>query len=101
MILFDIRFPDQLERVLAASKDILEYCIAVGGSITGEHGVGSGKRDLMPALFTEEDLDVMVSLRNAFNGDDVLNPEKMFPTPRMCREISGPARHPVLAQEGM
>ena len=101
LILFDMRFPDQLERVLAASKDILEYCIAVGGSITGEHGVGSEKRDLMPALFTEQDLDVMVSLRNAFNGDSVLNPEKMFPTPRMCREIAGPARNPVLAQEGM
>ena len=59
------------------------------------------KRELMPVLFTEQDLDVMVSLRNAFNGNDVLNPQKLFPTPRMCREISGPARNPVLAQEGL
>src|SRR5208283_970611 len=101
LILFDIRNADQLERALAASKDILEYCIKVGGSITGEHGVGMEKRDLMPVLFTEQDLDVMVSLRNAFNRDNVLNPQKLFPTPRMCREISGPARNPVLAREGL
>jgi len=101
LILFDIRFPDQLERALAASKDILEYCIAVGGSITGEHGVGMEKRDLMPVLFTEEDLDVMASLRSAFNSENLLNPDKLLPTPRMCREISGAARNPVLVQEGM
>ncbi len=101
LILFDIRYADQLERALAASKEILEWCISAGGSITGEHGVGMEKRDLMPVLFTEQDLDVMVSLRNSFNRDNVLNPEKLFPTPRMCREISGPARNPVLAQEGM
>ena len=101
LILFDIRYADQSERALAASKDILEYCIKVGGSITGEHGVGMEKRDLMPVLFTEQDLDVMVSLRNAFNRDNVLNPQKLFPTPRMCREISGPARNPVLAREGL
>ena len=45
------------------------------------------KRDLMPLLFTDEDLDVMISLRNAFNGGGILNPQKIFPTPRMCREI--------------
>ncbi len=101
LILFDIRFADQLERTLAASTDILEYCIAVGGSITGEHGVGMEKRDLMATLFTDQDLDVMVGLRNSFNRDNVLNPEKLFPTPRMCREITGPAQNPVLAQEGL
>ncbi len=73
----------------------------MGGSITGEHGVGMEKRDLMPLLFTEEDLDVMTSLRNAFNGDEVLNPDKMLPMPRMCREIRGPSRNAVLAREGM
>jgi glycolate oxidase len=59
------------------------------------------KRDLMSRLFTEEDLDVMISLRNAFNGRDILNPQKIFPTPRMCREISGPSQNPVLMQEGL
>ena len=79
----------------------MQYCIDVGGSITGEHGVGLEKRDMMPLLFTEEDLDIMISLRNAFNGDELLNPDKMLPVPRMCREISGPSRNAVLAQEGM
>jgi glycolate oxidase len=57
--------------VLAASRDILQYCIDVGGSITGEHGVGMEKRDMMRQLFTDEELGVMISLRNAFNGDEV------------------------------
>jgi len=101
LILFDMRDADQFERVLCASRDILQYCIDVGGSITGEHGVGMEKRDMMCQLFTNEELDVMASLRNQFNGDEILNPEKMLPTPRMCREISGASRNPVLAQEGM
>ena len=86
---------------MAASKDILQYCIDVGGSITGEHGVGLEKRDVMPLLFTEEDLAIMTDLRNAFNGDEVLNPGKMLPTPRMCREIAGRSRNAILAQEGL
>jgi glycolate oxidase len=101
LILFDIRDTAQFERVLAASRDILQYCISVGGSITGEHGIGIEKRDLMPLLFTGEDLDIMLSLRNAFNGAGVLNPDKMLPVPRTCRELSGPSRNPVLAQEGL
>ena len=101
LILFDARDAAQFERVLAASHDILQYCIDAGGSITGEHGVGIEKRDMMSHLFTEEELGIMISLRNAFNGEEKLNPEKMLPAPRMCREITGPSRHPVLAQEGM
>jgi glycolate oxidase len=101
LILFDMRNAEQFERVLAASYDILQYCIDVGGSITGEHGVGMEKRDMMRRLFTDEELDVMISLRNAFNGDEVLNPEKMLPMPRMCREIMGASQNAVLAREGM
>ena len=101
LIMFDGRDQAQFEHVLEASEDILQYCIDVGGSITGEHGVGSEKRDMMPHLFTEEELDVMTSLRNAFNGDGVLNPEKLLPAPRMCREVKGPSSNPILAQEGM
>ena len=101
LILFDMRDADQLRRAMSAGAEILEWCIHAGGSITGEHGVGMEKRDLMPLLFTEIDLDVMISLRNAFNREDLLNPQKLFPTPRMCREISGPARNPVLVQEGL
>jgi glycolate oxidase len=101
LILFDMRNAEQYERVLAASGEILQYCIDVGGSITGEHGVGMEKRDMMRQLFTDEELGVMISLRNAFNGDEVLNPEKMLPMPRMCREIMGASQNAVLAQEGM
>ncbi len=101
LILFDRRDEAQFERVQLASRDILQYCVDVGGSITGEHGVGLEKRDMMPLLFTEEDLDIMIGLRNAFNANAVLNPDKMLPMPRMCREISGPSSNPVLAQEGM
>jgi glycolate oxidase len=101
LILFDMRDHDQFERTLAASRDILQYCIDVGGSITGEHGVGMEKRDMMRQLFTDEELDVMISLRKAFNGDEVLNPEKMLPMPRMCREIVGASQNAILAREGM
>jgi glycolate oxidase len=101
LILFDPRDPAQLELVQQAGRDILEYCVSVGGSITGEHGVGLEKRDLMPLLFTDEDLDVMLSLHNAFNAAGVLNPGKLFPTTRVCAETRGPTRNAVLAAEGM
>jgi len=101
LILFDPRDPAQLEMVQAASTEILERCVSMGGSITGEHGVGLEKRNLMPLLFTADDLDVMLSLHNVFNAGNVLNPGKLFPTTRMCRETTGPSNHPVLAAEGM
>ena len=101
LILFDPRDPAQLELVQVAGAEILEYCVSVGGSITGEHGVGLEKRNLMPLLFTDEDLDVMLSLHNAFNAAGVLNPGKLFPTTRMCAETRGRSTNPVLAAEGM
>ncbi len=101
LILFDARVPGELQKVERAGREILQYCIDAGGSITGEHGVGIEKRDLMPLLFSNDDLDVMLSLRNAFNPDSVLNPAKIFPTTRTCVETRGPAFNPVLVQEGM
>jgi glycolate oxidase len=101
LILFDGRDPNQLHMVEEAGREILTWCINAGGSITGEHGVGVEKRDLMPLLFSNDDLDVMLSLHNAFNPKSVLNPAKVFPTNRTCMETRGPAKHPVLAQEGM
>jgi glycolate oxidase len=101
LILFDPRDPAQLDMVQAAGAEILECCVSMGGSITGEHGVGLEKRNLMPLLFTNDDLGVMLSLRNAFNAAGVLNPGKLFPTTRMCRETSGPSTNPVLVAEGM
>jgi glycolate oxidase len=89
LILFDIRDPDQTRRAIEAGNEILEYCISVGGSITGEHGVGMEKQDLMCRLFAEPDLAVMRRLREAFNPDGLLNPEKLLPSTKSCRELVG------------
>ena len=83
-----MRDPDQVERTHQAGKMILQYCIDAGGTITGEHGVGMEKNELMPLLFTQDDLEVMKRLRDAFNPNSVLNPQKVFPMPRSCRETN-------------
>ncbi|HLJ86316.1 MAG TPA: FAD-linked oxidase C-terminal domain-containing protein [Candidatus Angelobacter sp.] len=90
LILFDGRDARQTEDSRKVGKEIMSYCLSVGGSITGEHGVGSEKKNLMPCMFTEDDLDVMVRLRNVFNPDSLLNPQKVIPETRICREITGP-----------
>jgi glycolate oxidase len=80
----------QTEAAHNAAKEIMACCLKFGGSITGEHGVGSEKINLMPLMFTEDDLEVMIRLRNAYNPDSILNPQKMIPDLRICREITGP-----------
>jgi glycolate oxidase len=90
LILFDARDPVQKENSKKAAKEIMACCLNFGGSITGEHGVGMEKMNLMPAMFTEDDLEIMVRLRNAFNPESILNPQKMIPDLRYCREITGP-----------
>ncbi len=95
-ILFDPRDPEQVRRTHEAGSEILQYCIEVGGSITGEHGVGMEKNEMMPLLFTGDDLNVMQRLHDAFNPRNLLNPGKVFPTSRSCRETRE-SRHPALA----
>jgi glycolate oxidase len=90
LILFDARDQQQAADSRKASHEIMDFVLKLGGSITGEHGVGSEKIDLMPFMFTEHDLEVMVRLRNVFNPDSLLNPHKVIPETRMCREITGP-----------
>jgi len=90
LILFDARDPQQTADSRKASHEIMDFVLKLGGSITGEHGVGSEKIDLMPFMFTEDDLNTMVRLRNVFNPDSLLNPHKIIPETRMCREITGP-----------
>src|SRR3954464_14389206 len=97
LILFDARDAEQTQRTLAAGREILEFCISVGGSITGEHGVGMEKQDLMCTLFTDSELEVMRRLRNCFNPDSLLNPQKMLPSMRTCREAFAPGHHSVEA----
>lgn len=73
--------------MLAASDEIIQFCIDMGGSITGEHGVGMEKDRLMPMMFTESELEVMRRIREAFNPGGLLNPEKIFPSKKGCGEI--------------
>jgi glycolate oxidase subunit GlcD len=91
-ISFDRRNPEELERVVAAGAEILELCVAAGGVITGEHGIGSEKRDFMGLLFGESDLTAMRHVRDAFDPDGVCNPGKIFPTTRFCAESDPKAR---------
>jgi glycolate oxidase len=90
LILFDARDEQQTRRTLEAGREILEFCISVGGSITGEHGVGMEKQDLMSSLFSDSELEVMARLRRCFNPDSVLNPQKLLPSARACRETVMP-----------
>jgi glycolate oxidase len=87
IILFNPRVPGDLEKARAAGVEILEHCIRVGGSITGEHGVGMEKNELMGKLFSDESLNMMRSLKMAFDPDGILNPGKVLPTGRGCLEI--------------
>ena len=96
ILLFDERDADQVRRVLSASHEILEECIAVGGSVTGEHGIGVEKLDFMPKLFTPEDLGMMLRLRAAFNPDGRCSPRKMLPTAGACIEPSKASRRAAL-----
>lgn len=96
LILFDSRDPGQTQRTLDAGREILEFCIGVGGSITGEHGVGMEKDDLMCTLFSDSELEVMKRLRSCFNPDSRLNPQKILPSVRTCREAVAPG-HASLA----
>jgi glycolate oxidase subunit GlcD len=91
-ISFDRRDADELARVEAAGAEILELCVAAGGVITGEHGIGSEKRDFIGLVFGESDLAAMRRVRDAFNPDGVCNPGKIFPTTRFCAESDPKAR---------
>lgn len=96
ILLFDERDQDQVKRVLLASHEILVECIACGGSVTGEHGIGVEKIDLMPRLFSAEDLHMMLRLRSAFNPLGRCSPAKMLPTAGACIEPSKAGRKAAL-----
>src|SRR5580692_10365069 len=87
IILFNSHVPGDLERAKAAGEDILNHCISVGGSITGEHGVGMEKNELMGRLFPPETLDYIKRFKDLFDPKQRLNPGKVLPTGRGCLEI--------------
>jgi glycolate oxidase len=97
IVLFDERDADQVKRVLAASGEILDECIASGGSVTGEHGIGVENISFMRKLFSENDLMAMSRLRDAFNPTQRLSPAKMLPTAGACgMEQLHPGRHAAM-----
>jgi glycolate oxidase subunit GlcD len=91
-ISFDRRNAGELEQVLAAGREILEACVAAGGAISGEHGIGVEKRAYMSLVYSDADLEAMCRLRGAFDPDGVCNPGKVFPTTRFCIEANPKAR---------
>ncbi len=98
LVLYNAAVDGESERGEKLSTAIAELCVAMGGSITGEHGVGTDKACSMPKMFAEDDLAVMKRLRSAFDPAGICNPGKVFPTPRLCGERPGPYRvHPLEA----
>ncbi len=87
LILYDANMPGELERAEGFGGDILKLCVEVGGVLTGEHGVGVEKRDLMPVMFSEIDLAHQERLKCAFDPKGLLNPGKVFPTLHRCAEL--------------
>ncbi len=96
LVLYDARNPGEEERAERLGGEILRLCIRSGGSITGEHGVGAEKARYMAEQFGKDDLETMARVRCAFDGIALMNPGKVFPTPRLCGERPGPYRpHPA------
>ncbi len=87
LIMYDANKPGELERAEEFGADILRLCVEVGGVLTGEHGVGVEKRDLMGEMFSEEDLNQQQRLKCAFDPRQLLNPGKVFPTLHRCAEL--------------
>src|SRR2546421_10405097 len=88
LVLYDERDPEQVKRALAAGHDILEKCIELGGSVTGEHGIGVEKIDFMEKQFTKDDLDAMRALRRVFDPENRCNPHKLFPGSKRCADFA-------------
>lgn len=88
LILYNNNIPGQLEEVEALGGDILKLCVRVGGSISGEHGIGADKRCYMPTMFSATDLATMQWVRGAVNEKGLANPTKIFPTPKTCGEAA-------------
>jgi len=85
-VLYDVDDPDSVARAIRASEEILEACIALGGSLSGEHGIGNEKRDLMGLLFSPDDLAQFARLKRAFDPSGLLNPHKILPLGKGCGE---------------
>ncbi len=90
LVLYDDRDEEEVARVVACGNEILEGCLELGGSVTGEHGIGVEKTGLMSSSFAAVDIEAMTDIRGAFNPDQLCNPHKIFPTDRGCVEVTRP-----------
>ena len=88
LILYNESNPGELEQVEQLGGEILKLCVQLGGSISGEHGIGADKRCYMPEMFSEVDLETMLWVRRVFDPKGIANPTKIFPTPRTCGEAA-------------
>jgi len=98
LILFDRHKPGDVERVLGSSKEIINYCVEIGGALSGEHGIGTEKRDYITKVFSSDDLAAMAGLKNAFDPTSYFNPDKFFPRGYMCGEVRA-LRSQAMAQK--
>ena len=96
ILLYDERDRDETERVVAAGREILRECVRLGGSLTGEHGIGVEKVALMPLIFTPDDLRTMEAVRAVFDPDDRCNPNKIFPSAEERVEVRTPRRQAAM-----
>ncbi len=92
LICFDSRFPDQVMRVKEAGRELMKVCVNAGGTITGEHGVGLDKREFLPYVFSEDDMEAMLRVRAAFDPTGLCNPGKIIPILRGCGEARSVAQ---------
>jgi glycolate oxidase len=100
LVLYDARIPGQEILAERVAGEILRVCLKYGGSVTGEHGVGRDKACYLGEQFSPDDLATMLLVRSAFDPDGVLNPDKMFPTPRLCGDGPGPYVPHALERSG-
>ena len=92
LVLYDAAAGEQ-ERAEKLAKRIAELCVELGGSLSGEHGIGTDKACSMPRMFSVDDLDTMDRVRSAFDPDRLCNPGKLLPTPRLCAKRPAPTVH--------
>lgn len=88
LVLYDERFPEQVKKAMAAGFEILDRCVELGGSVTGEHGIGVEKIDFMAKQFAKADLEAMLALRRVFDPESRCNPHKMFPGSKRCSDFT-------------
>ena len=97
LIMFDERKEGETEKAVEVGKKILSECVKCGGSLTGEHGIGLEKNEMMPLLFNEDDLDNFKTVKLAFDPHDLMNPGKIFPSPGKCAEMRAVSKKKGLA----